>query len=592
VHRPGSGPDEDGKHPVDHGWQHGGSKDPATLTRWFDTEGWNIGLLTGNPSQTWVLDIDSYAGGEDSLAELERLIGELPQTLESLTPGGGRHLFFRMPEDGSDIGNSVGILPGIDVKGTGGQVVIAPSQARSKSSGEIRAYEWEVSSGPGQIGIADTPSALLEFLRAQKPAYAKVAENGTIPEGLRHKSLTSIAGSMRRVGLTGETIRQCLHVVNRTMCVPPQNERDIESIADSAAVWERGEISIQGPTDENRCPWPRETLAAIRKRNPQAKPDILPGLLRKRGIAIVAGLEGSGKSFLLELLAARVSVGAPWLGFPTVTSTVGLVSLEMDAHDNVSRSDLLGEDPAWEDHVRLLTPDSMGTSILELTNPQSPHLGWLIYWGQGLDLIILDPKSNTYSDGEDQEGHKLLLRAIDRIIFETGAAIVLASHIPKVTPKEYVHWTRGDTTLTGAVQAMLLLTKHRGSWCLITGKSRIGERKNPRVYLETTLAGDLKIPITVRDAPLDSRESKQANVQALRAILPDAWAAPSVIHEGLSENGIKVAKSTFNEYLAELVEIGDAECRGHGRSTQYRRIRNRMDHPANSAAESKQIVLP
>jgi hypothetical protein len=106
-------------------------------TRWPEA---NIGIPTGAVSGCDVLDIDPRHGGEISLEELESQYGKLPETAEQLTGGGGRHLLFRHQEG---VGCKVGILPGIDVRGDGGYILVAPSNHISG-----RRYAWEESSRP------------------------------------------------------------------------------------------------------------------------------------------------------------------------------------------------------------------------------------------------------------------------------------------------------------------------------------------------------------------------------------------------------------------------------------------------------------
>ncbi len=81
-----------------------------------------VAIATGSKSGVWVFDIDADKGGEASLKDIETRMGALPATVESITTGGGRHLFFRIPDfDGApEIKNSVSkVAPGIDVRGVG-----------------------------------------------------------------------------------------------------------------------------------------------------------------------------------------------------------------------------------------------------------------------------------------------------------------------------------------------------------------------------------------------------------------------------------------------------------------------------------------
>src|SRR5262249_31257963 len=92
--------------------------DPAAMARWWAKGDYNIGIATGRVSGFFVVDVDGH-DGEAALRSLERENGALPQTVEVITGGGGRHLYFSMPS--TAIANSVGkIAPHIDVRGDGG----------------------------------------------------------------------------------------------------------------------------------------------------------------------------------------------------------------------------------------------------------------------------------------------------------------------------------------------------------------------------------------------------------------------------------------------------------------------------------------
>lgn len=114
----------------------------------------NIAAVTGALSGIVVMDIDPQHGGEESLAEIEREIGKLPETVESRTGGGGRHLYFAHP--GGHVGNRAGIRPGVDLRGDGGCIVLPPS---THPSG--RAYEWRPGHAPGERPLSPLPAFFL-----------------------------------------------------------------------------------------------------------------------------------------------------------------------------------------------------------------------------------------------------------------------------------------------------------------------------------------------------------------------------------------------------------------------------------------------
>ena len=155
-----------GKHPLTRNGFKDATNNKAILSRWWERWPWaNIGIATGRTSGFFVLDVDGDKG-EDSLRTLLKEHGKLPDTVESLTGGGGRHILFQHP--GTDIRNVVRLAPGLDIRGDGGYIVAPPSVHRSG-----RQYEWELSSRPDEVGISPAPSWLLEILqqdRAVDPA--------------------------------------------------------------------------------------------------------------------------------------------------------------------------------------------------------------------------------------------------------------------------------------------------------------------------------------------------------------------------------------------------------------------------------------
>ena len=141
-----------GKHPR----TRNGVKDASTdenqieswWTQWPDA---NVAIAGGAVSGGLViLDIDPDHGGADSFDELVDEHGQLPDTPEVLTGGGGRHLYFHSEKK---IPNLVGVLPGLDLRGDGGYV-IAPRSTHISG----RQYEWEAESRPDAIKPAILPT--------------------------------------------------------------------------------------------------------------------------------------------------------------------------------------------------------------------------------------------------------------------------------------------------------------------------------------------------------------------------------------------------------------------------------------------------
>ncbi len=157
-----------GKHPRLNDWVTRASNDLAVISDWF--EQWpntNIGVITGEAF--FVLDVDPDKGGADSLAALTAEHGPLPRTVQALTGSRGDHYLFALPD--FTVTNTAGKLgPGLDTRGSGGQIVVAPSVSGKGT------YQWV--NKPFDAPIAPAPAWLLAKLRPHAPA-APLAERQT-----------------------------------------------------------------------------------------------------------------------------------------------------------------------------------------------------------------------------------------------------------------------------------------------------------------------------------------------------------------------------------------------------------------------------
>jgi hypothetical protein len=181
----------------------------------------NVGIATGGGLV--VIDIDDRHGGGDTLAELEVKHGRLPDTVSAVTGGGGEHLYFRTDKP---VRCSAGVLgPGLDVRGEGGYVVVAPSRHPSG-----RRYEWD--NHPAEVEVAQLPG-WLEGLLVERDNRKAPPVGQRIPHGQQHDMLVSLAGSMRRRGMEADEIAAALKIVNRQRCEVPGTDTEMDKIAES-----------------------------------------------------------------------------------------------------------------------------------------------------------------------------------------------------------------------------------------------------------------------------------------------------------------------------------------------------------------------
>lgn len=234
-----------GKHPR----SKRGSKDATTdieqIKKWWRLypKG-NVGILMGKISSKVALDVDSGNGGDESLKKLERKYGKLPTTVESITGGGGRHIFFSYPKNGLLIKNKAGLgeqYPGLDIRGEGGYVVAPPSKHQS---GEI--YKWKKSHRIDDIKLAPIPKWLLKLITSSKkntPSSKKLPEK--VKEGARNTTLFKFGCSLQNSGVTAEAIKETLHSINKIQCDPPLSDAEVEEIVKSTLRYKHGKLHVK-----------------------------------------------------------------------------------------------------------------------------------------------------------------------------------------------------------------------------------------------------------------------------------------------------------------------------------------------------------
>lgn len=184
-------------------------------------------------------DIDEDKGleGYQEVRRWEMENESLPNTVTAITGRGGYHLYFHYV--GSDIGNRTGILEGVDVRGEGGYVIAPPSTHPNGTE-----YVWE--DDPDEIKLAELNDAVKHFLRIGKDTQSteKFQLPQVIPAGARNSTLYRFACSMQAQGMSDEAIMAAVRETNRTQCVDPLPDSEIEQIVSSAISHKKGEMRI------------------------------------------------------------------------------------------------------------------------------------------------------------------------------------------------------------------------------------------------------------------------------------------------------------------------------------------------------------
>lgn len=327
-----------GKHPrTAHGLKEA-TADHAQIAQWWrDYQTANIGCRTGKESGLVVIDIDPRHGGDATWETLVQTHGGLPETVECLTGGGGRHLYFRHP--GGHIKTQATALgPGVDVRADGGYVVLPPSLHASG-----RRYEWEASSRPGEIPLADLPAWLLDHLRTPAPAVSHPSDGQTIMAGERNNHLTKVGGALRRHYAGRDVLEVTLMAVNRTHCSPPLPDAEVSRIAASVSRYPPGaerqtSFTTSLPyigSEAVKLVDPVELNSVV---EPGPRIDLVAGLIPEGHTTLLYGDGGQGKSFLALALASCVAMGRPFATVGTKQTGVLMLDWELDLEEHSRRA--------------------------------------------------------------------------------------------------------------------------------------------------------------------------------------------------------------------------------------------------------------
>jgi Bifunctional DNA primase/polymerase, N-terminal/Primase C terminal 1 (PriCT-1) len=198
---------------------------------WGSCRDLNIGLACGAPSGLFVMDFDG-AEGEASLRVLEQMNCPLPPTREVITGrNGGRHAYFKLGKHA--VRNSTGkIGAGIDVRGTGGYVLLPPSIHPSG-----RPYRFSVDSADQ---IASAPDWLHAIMYEKKSIEGKPLEHwhcvliNEISRGTRNSTLASVCGKLLHSGLNDVALLlDVMLCINEARCNPPLKNSEMATIISS-----------------------------------------------------------------------------------------------------------------------------------------------------------------------------------------------------------------------------------------------------------------------------------------------------------------------------------------------------------------------
>lgn len=341
-----------GKHPrTPHGVKDA-TTDVETIENWWRQ--WpdsNVGIATGDRSGMVAVDIDPRHDGEESMAALLREHGDLSETVEAETGGGGRHLIF----EGNDVDlpNRSNLRPGIDIRGKNGYIVAPPS---IHASG--KRYAWREGHGPKDRTLAPMPRWLIDLIRPPEPAVVEEPVQdefkppGSVEAAIRSmwrmKVVDQNDGSKRLLAAACRAIEhnlpddEAVDAIRQYASIQPfpvtwSNEQILDRIRDAEKKTRRGIAFESGANESDQSPIQKLKNDRLRQnRMPPFRPfpvNTLPEPVRsfvERGAAAIGCDESYLALPLLTVIASaigntrRIRLKSDWCEPPIVwTGIIG-----------------------------------------------------------------------------------------------------------------------------------------------------------------------------------------------------------------------------------------------------------------------------
>ncbi|GEM_PF-2607711 len=391
-----------GKHPIPRNGHLEATINRAQIEGWW-REPANIAISCG-PSGLAVVDIDPRHGGDETWAALvASLPHPLPDTVRTLTPSGGLHVWFRSPGEISSGNNKLG--PGVDIKSLGGYVLAPPS---NHLLGE---YRFEVGYSPAEIEVAPLPASLVALLQNSRNATTgaggsidSAAVLAGVPEGQRDEQLFKFACKLRGAGIPVDMARKLVleaaakckpafpadkaaDKVDRAYTVYPEpEERKTQSAGD---VWSKARTA-------------KDFIAA----ESQEADWIVRNLIVRQAVTVIVSPRGLCKThFLLALVVAKAT-GGFFLGEKLEPGKVLLLDRDNPPAELKRRlkawgaGDLTNLDVMKRDEVPPLTDAK----------------AWATFPFSKYELVALDSLSSameTVKDGEGGDNGKAIASLLD-----------------------------------------------------------------------------------------------------------------------------------------------------------------------------------
>lgn len=278
-----------------------------------------------------------------------------------------------------------------------------------------------------------SPTDFDEYLLAEIPQRSSQQVGEKIRDGQRNKNLTSLAGTMRRRGLTAEEMVPSLLAVNASRCDPPLPEDEVRGLARSISRYPSGEeaevVSISEESDVG-------VLHLFDYRGLATVEWLWPSWFPKGYLSLIVGESGVGKSWFAARLIAAAIGRLPWpdktIGKPHKVVLVETEEFRIPYLNRLENMGVVDKDP-------IIYPVPSGESDPLWYVPQLPQdldLVKKILQKEGSWLVVVDSLAGGHSLDENSAEMRYLLQELGGLAARNAVPVIVTHHLRKKSPYE------------------------------------------------------------------------------------------------------------------------------------------------------------
>lgn len=252
------------------------------------------------------IDIDNHGDqdGNKTLSDWTEETGlSLPDTLECITPRGGKHYIYRLSERFSNVGNGntawnfINKEPYINIAGIeimkNNHAITMPPSVRPGTGSEK--YIFVEGHGLDEIEIAPADENIISLIEYLYSIDTKQNESrkyltgfnmpAAVKQGERQNTLMRLTGSLHAKGLSDQAIRSAVKIENESRCTPPLTDEELEkTVFPVLATYPKGSLtekSFQPFTPFDRLEYPDSIFPV----------EVLPPIIRNYCKAVSESLQ-------------------------------------------------------------------------------------------------------------------------------------------------------------------------------------------------------------------------------------------------------------------------------------------------------------